>query len=89
MSTLRVENGKNYKNQNISLDGISFVDCTFESCNIYYSGCLFDAIDCNWIDNNFHFEDAAWRTAAFFHDRGWLQNELPFVITHSQDSKSN
>ena len=89
MSTLKIEKGKTFSNVSIHLDGTSFLSCVFDSCDVYYSGGPFDAVDCKWRNNRFYFRDAAWRTGAFFADMGWLRDGVPFEISYDNDPKSN
>jgi hypothetical protein len=90
MPTLKVEKGRTFSNATVHLDGTSFMDCVFDSCDIYYSGGLFDTVDCEWRSNRFFFRDAAWRTAAFLADMGWLKDSLPFTISYDDEkSKGN
>jgi len=89
MSNLKIEKGKTFSKVTIQLDGTSFINCVFDSCEIYYSGGLFDAVDCEWRNNHFYFRDAAWRTGAFFSDMGWLKDDVPFIISYDENRRSN
>jgi hypothetical protein len=88
MPTLKVEKDKTFSNVTVHLDGTSFMNCVFDSCEIHYSGGLFDAVDCTWKNNRFLFKDAAWRTGAFFADMGWLKDNVPFTMTYD-DTTAN
>jgi hypothetical protein len=89
MPTSKIEKDRTFSNMTLHLDETSFLNCIFDSCDIYYSGGLFDAVDCEWRNNRFHFRDAAWRTSAFLADMGWLKDNVPFAISYDEVEKSN
>ena len=82
MQTLKIEKDKTFSHVTVSLDGTIFKNCLFDSCDILYSGGLFDAVECEWRDNRFLFRDAAWRTGAFFAEMGWLKDTVPFSVSY-------
>ena len=58
-----------FENVTIFLDGSSFIECTFENCNLIYSGLLPAALNTNSFNNcRWEFSGAAQNTVGFMAD---------------------
>ena len=71
-----------FENVTIFLDGSSFIECTFENCNLIYSGLLPAALNTNSFNNcRWEFSGAAQNTVGFMADlyrAGALRHSIIF-----------
>ena len=87
---MKTENDKTFRGISVQLDDARFINCKFKSCEIHFSGGVFETVDCLFDkDCVWRFRDAALRTMALAQGLGWLSSKFPPLASYGDGTPTN